>query len=200
MWILDRNGLMLGVSTEYNVNIDLIFNWDIKQIYFGAFLTTFGISLRALSSAEFVVNLLSLSIKSQFIVAMVGQALAGCAQPFVLFTPTKVAEFWFPTSQRALATTITGMSNPIGIVLGNLISPLIVTHFSRIPFLVWIFLTKTDQILPICVILKFAKSYHLLKRERTKVSPFGIFSENVHLMTLFILIFVFHLSSILFRV
>ena len=67
---------------------------------------------------------------------MVGQALAGCAQPFVLFTPTKVAEFWFPTTQRAFATTVTGMSNPIGIVLGNLISPLIVTNHQKIPLLV----------------------------------------------------------------
>lgn len=108
------------------------------QIYSGALLTAIGVSIRALSSVSFVVNLLSLSIKSQFVIAIIGQIIAGCAQPFVLFTPTKVAEFWFPSSQRALATTITGMANPAGIVLGNLISPMIVTNYQRIPFLVFI--------------------------------------------------------------
>lgn len=91
-----------------------------------------------------MVDLLSLSIKSQFVIAIIGQIIAGCAQPFVLFTPTKVAEFWFPSSQRAFATTVTGMANPAGIVLGNLISPMIVTNYQRIPFLVFIKLLDSN--------------------------------------------------------
>ncbi|CAG2165889.1 unnamed protein product [Oppiella nova] len=120
IWIVDRNGLMLG-------------------IYLGSILNALGISLRALSSADFIVNSLTLSKRSQFIVAIVGQMIAGLAQPFVLFSPTKVAELWFSTNQRAFATTITGMSNPMGIVLGTIISPLIVTTSNKIPLLsiVW---------------------------------------------------------------
>ncbi|CAG2119334.1 unnamed protein product, partial [Medioppia subpectinata] len=116
IWIVDRNGLMLG-------------------IYLGAILNAFGITLRTLSSAQFVVNSLSLSLRMQYIIAIVGQMIAGLGQPFVLFSPTKVAELWFPTNQRALATTITGMSNPMGIVLGTIISPIIVTDFHKIPTL-----------------------------------------------------------------
>jgi len=54
-----------------------------------------------------------------------------------------VAELWFPSNQRVLATTITGMANPLGIVLGNLLSPMIAPDYKSIPFLVVIqFLLK----------------------------------------------------------
>lgn len=96
------------------------------QIYAGSILTTAGSLIKTISSMQFFVNLFSLSLNSQFIIALSGQIIAGCAQPFVLFTPTKVAEYWFPENQRALATTISGMANPVGLVLGNLIPPLIV--------------------------------------------------------------------------
>ena len=102
----------------------------------GSVLTAVGIVVRALSSASFVLQWLQLSLDYQYMIAIIGQALAGCAQPFVLFIPTKVAELWFPTNQRALATAMAGMSNPIGIVLGNIISPLIVKDYHKLPFLV----------------------------------------------------------------
>lgn len=38
-----------------------------------------------------------------------GQVLAACAQPFVLFTPTKVSTLWFPSSERAVANMLASM-------------------------------------------------------------------------------------------
>jgi len=44
-----------------------------------------------------------------------------------MFLPTKVAAAWFPENQRALATTIGIMSNPLGVLMANVMSPLIVS-------------------------------------------------------------------------
>ena len=38
-----------------------------------------------------------------------GQILAACAQPFVLFTPTKVSTLWFPSNERAVANMLASM-------------------------------------------------------------------------------------------
>uniref|UniRef100_A0A915M9V6 Uncharacterized protein n=1 Tax=Meloidogyne javanica TaxID=6303 RepID=A0A915M9V6_MELJA len=62
----------------------------------------------------------------RFPVGISGQAIAALAYPFIMFLPTKVAAAWFPDNQRTLATTIGVMSNPLGVLLANLISPMIV--------------------------------------------------------------------------
>ncbi|KAM8961882.1 solute carrier family 49 member A3 [Pelodytes ibericus] len=66
----------------------------------------------------------------------VGQCLCAIAQPLVLFVPAKLAAVWFPEHQRATANMIASMSNPIGILLANLLSPAIVTKEQHIPILV----------------------------------------------------------------
>jgi FLVCR family MFS transporter 7 len=59
----------------------------------------------------------------RFPVGITGQAISAIAYPFIMFLPTKVAAAWFPDNQRALATTVGIMSNPLGVLMANLISP-----------------------------------------------------------------------------
>uniref|UniRef100_A0A914CFE4 Major facilitator superfamily (MFS) profile domain-containing protein n=1 Tax=Acrobeloides nanus TaxID=290746 RepID=A0A914CFE4_9BILA len=77
-----------------------------------------------------LIRLLSsfLPVASRFPVGITGQAIAAVAYPFIMILPTKVAGSWFPDNQRTLATTIGIMSNPLGVILANVISPQIVSH------------------------------------------------------------------------
>lgn len=67
----------------------------------------------------------SLLIPSRFPTVMVGQTLSALAQPLIIFAPTKLAALWFPDHQRATANMIASMSNPLGILLANILSPVI---------------------------------------------------------------------------
>nr|CAD2145073.1 unnamed protein product [Meloidogyne enterolobii] len=71
----------------------------------------------------------------RFPVGISGQAIAALAYPFIMFLPTKVAAAWFPDNQRTLATTIGVMSNPLGVLLANLISPMIVGSCEHVKIL-----------------------------------------------------------------
>uniref|UniRef100_W5MTM4 Solute carrier family 49 member 3 n=2 Tax=Lepisosteus oculatus TaxID=7918 RepID=W5MTM4_LEPOC len=70
---------------------------------------------------------------------MGGQSLCALAQPLVIFSPTKMAALWFPEHQRATANMLASMSNPLGILLANIISPLIVKDKNEIPLLLGIY-------------------------------------------------------------
>ena len=67
------------------------------------------------------------------------QAMTGIACPFISCIPTKVSQLWFGEEQRTLATILVGMSNPMGLVLGSAVTPLIVTAPDRVPIMniVW---------------------------------------------------------------
>ncbi|XP_034740069.1 solute carrier family 49 member A3 isoform X1 [Etheostoma cragini] len=73
--------------------------------------------------------------KIQYPVVMLGQTLGAIAQPLIIFTPTKLAALWFPDHQRATANMIASMSNPLGILLANIISPMMVKTPTQIPTL-----------------------------------------------------------------
>lgn len=62
----------------------------------------------------------------RFPVTFAGQVLASVAQPFVMFIPTKLAAYWFPENQRAIANTLASMSNPLGIAAMYSLSPVFV--------------------------------------------------------------------------
>lgn len=68
-------------------------------------------------------------------VVMLGQTFGALAQPLIIFTPTKLAALWFPDHQRATANMIASMSNPLGLLLANIISPLMVERSAQIPVL-----------------------------------------------------------------
>ncbi|KAG2466516.1 S49A3 protein, partial [Polypterus senegalus] len=72
-------------------------------------------------------------------VLMVGQTISALAQPLVLFSPTKLAALWFPEHQRATANMLASMSNPLGVLLANILSPIIVKEVSDIPTLLVIY-------------------------------------------------------------
>jgi len=44
-----------------------------------------------------------------FVIALIGQAFTAIAQPFFLYSPTKLSFMWFSEQQRAVATMITSM-------------------------------------------------------------------------------------------
>ncbi len=49
------------------------------------------------------------------------QVLCGLGQPFFTNAPAKLATEWFGVKQRAVATTVGAMFNPIGIALGQVL-------------------------------------------------------------------------------
>jgi FLVCR family MFS transporter 7 len=70
-----------------------------------------------------------------FPVGITGQAIAGIAYPFIMFLPTKVAAAWFASNERAKATTIGVMSNPLGVLLANLLAPILVQEPNHVLYL-----------------------------------------------------------------
>ncbi|KAE8632351.1 hypothetical protein XENTR_v10001523 [Xenopus tropicalis] len=68
-----------------------------------------------------------------------GQSLCAIAQPLVLFVPAKLASVWFPEHQRATANMIASMSNPLGVLLANIISPSVVTKEEYIAHMLGIY-------------------------------------------------------------
>jgi len=76
-----------------------------------------------------------LSSDTKFYLALIGQALTGVACPFISCVPTKISQHWFSDEQRALATILLGMSNPIGIVMGQLFTPLLVQDEADVPLM-----------------------------------------------------------------
>uniref|UniRef100_A0A8C8E1P6 Solute carrier family 49 member 3 n=1 Tax=Oryzias sinensis TaxID=183150 RepID=A0A8C8E1P6_9TELE len=97
----------------------------------GSWLNMLGAMLRLVGQPYAV------SDDMRFLVVMLGQTLCALAQPLIIFTPTKVAALWFPDHQRATANMIASMSNPLGILLANVISPLIAKSSAEIPMLAY---------------------------------------------------------------
>ncbi|KAL8587046.1 hypothetical protein ACOMHN_023436 [Nucella lapillus] len=102
------------------------------SIILSAWLNLIGSGLRNLTTFDFV------SPATKYPVLLCGQFLAACAQPFIMFVPTKLAALWFPDTQRALANTLASMANPLGIMIANIISPAIVKSTSDLPIVLWV--------------------------------------------------------------
>ncbi|KAF2356546.1 Major facilitator superfamily [Trinorchestia longiramus] len=97
-------------------------------IHVGAVLNSVGSVVKALGTSSFVGD-----SNTQFAVSLTGQSISAMAQSFLLFIPTKVSQIWFPEQQRTISTTIISMSNPLGIVLGEIVTPAIVKNPEDIP-------------------------------------------------------------------
>eukprot|EP01119_Soliformovum_irregulare_P011933 TRINITY_DN3057_c0_g2_i1.p1 TRINITY_DN3057_c0_g2~~TRINITY_DN3057_c0_g2_i1.p1 ORF type:complete len:486 (+),score=149.16 TRINITY_DN3057_c0_g2_i1:29-1486(+) len=89
-----------------------------------------------------------------------GQAICGIGQPFLLSAAPKLAQNWFPDHQRALATTIASVANPLGTGLGFLLPPLLVSSPSDIPLMLLIEGVIVAVILIPCTILLKDKPEH----------------------------------------
>ena len=71
----------------------------------------------------------------QYWLAVIGQGITGVACPFISGVPTKISQHWFPDRQRTMATSLLGMSYPLGIVLGQGVTPSLVQLPSDIPYM-----------------------------------------------------------------
>ncbi|XP_067937928.1 solute carrier family 49 member A3-like [Watersipora subatra] len=87
----------------------------------GAWLNFVGAAIKLLSAYPGVIPPDTL-----IVVTFIGQSIAAIAQPYNMFATTKLAALWFPEEHRALANTIASMANPLGILVGSLLSPGIV--------------------------------------------------------------------------
>ncbi|XP_072260660.1 solute carrier family 49 member A3 [Pyxicephalus adspersus] len=114
-WFLDTLGLKYAV---------LLSSW----------LNMLGSIIRCLSMVPFMNNK-----QSPLIYLFVGQSLCAVAQPLILFVPTKLAAVWFSEHQRATANMIASMSNPFGIFLANLLSPIIASEVQYVPLVVGVY-------------------------------------------------------------
>nr|CAB3266290.1 major facilitator superfamily domain-containing protein 7-a-like [Phallusia mammillata] len=85
-----------------------------------AWLACIGSGIRIASVAD------GLSDDARIALLFVGQSLVALGQPFSMYAPAKTASTWFPEHQRALATTIAAVANPVGVVVAGLVSPLFV--------------------------------------------------------------------------
>ncbi|KAK6185219.1 hypothetical protein SNE40_007500 [Patella caerulea] len=102
------------------------------SIILAAWLNVIGALLRSLTTYTFIPS------DMKYPVLLTGQLIAACAQPFIMFCPTKLAAVWFPGSQRATANTIASMANPLGILLANIMSPKIVQTKADMPLMLWV--------------------------------------------------------------
>ncbi|XP_019410760.1 PREDICTED: major facilitator superfamily domain-containing protein 7 [Crocodylus porosus] len=103
-------------------------------IILSAWLNMIGCVIRAFSIMNYPRNGI---IGSFFLFA--GQSLCALAQPLIIFSPTKLAALWFPDHQRAIANTISSMSNPLGMLIANLVSPALVSEGKDIPIMLGIY-------------------------------------------------------------
>lgn len=89
----------------------------------GCILNTLGAWLRWLSTKSDSEERFG---EYSYVCLMIGQSLAGLAQPYFTNTPAKFAGEWFSLSQRDVATTLCAMLNPVGIAVGQVLPPLLV--------------------------------------------------------------------------
>ncbi|XP_025955135.2 solute carrier family 49 member A3 [Dromaius novaehollandiae] len=114
-WVLDSVGLRWAVTLS-------------------AWLNMTGSIIRMFSVLKF----LSLGSQSYWYL-FVGQCLCALAQPLVIFSPTKLAALWFPDHQRATANMVASMSNPLGILIANVLSPALVPEGKHIPLMLGVY-------------------------------------------------------------
>ena len=107
-------------------------------LHIGGLLTGFGGFLCFLSSLPYLADE-HMSADAKFYLALIGQALTGVACPFISCVPTKISQHWFNEKQRAVATILIGMANPLGIVLGQGVTPWLVRKPEDVPIMniVW---------------------------------------------------------------
>nr|XP_039250485.1 solute carrier family 49 member A3-like [Styela clava] len=85
-----------------------------------AWMAFIGAGLRICSTIETIPDEVRLAL------LFIGQVISGIVQPLAIYSAPKLAAIWFPSNQRSIATTASGMANPVGVVLTGIVSPLFV--------------------------------------------------------------------------
>ncbi|KAL0974260.1 hypothetical protein UPYG_G00217860 [Umbra pygmaea] len=135
--VADLSSQFLGVTMDQVNWLSLVFMVVAIPLSFGTtwVLDTLGLRVALVVGSglnmlgavlRFVATLRSIPGALVFPVMMGGQTICAFAQPLIIFTPTKLAALWFPEHQRATANTIASMSNPLGILAANILTPMIV--------------------------------------------------------------------------
>uniref|UniRef100_A0A2K5VKU7 Solute carrier family 49 member 3 n=1 Tax=Macaca fascicularis TaxID=9541 RepID=A0A2K5VKU7_MACFA len=88
--------------------------------------TILGAWLNFAGSVLRIVPCVVVGTQNPFAFLMGGQSLCALAQSLVIFSPAKVAALWFPEHQRATANMLTTISNPLGVLVANMLSPALV--------------------------------------------------------------------------
>lgn len=136
---LDQVNWLSLVYMVVAIPLSLISTWMLDTL--GLRLTLIlGSWLNMIGSVMRVVGVLSIVPEwALFPVVMTGQTLGAVAQPLVIFSPTKLAALWFPDHQRATANMIASMSNPLGLLFANVLSPLIISKTNNLFLLLLIY-------------------------------------------------------------
>uniref|UniRef100_A0A2K5JZD3 Major facilitator superfamily (MFS) profile domain-containing protein n=1 Tax=Colobus angolensis palliatus TaxID=336983 RepID=A0A2K5JZD3_COLAP len=88
--------------------------------------TILGAWLNFAGSVLRIVPCAVIGTQNPFAFLMGGQSLCALAQSLVIFSPAKVAALWFPQHQRATANMLATISNPMGVLVANVLSPALV--------------------------------------------------------------------------
>lgn len=129
---LDQVNWLSLVYMVVAIPLSLISTWMLDTLglrltlILGSWLNMVGSVMRVVGVLSFVPGW------ALFPVVMAGQTLGAVAQPLVIFSPTKLAALWFPDHQRATANMIASMSNPLGLLFANILSPLIISKTSNL--------------------------------------------------------------------
>ncbi|XP_070648091.1 solute carrier family 49 member A3 isoform X3 [Bos indicus] len=122
IWVLDSVGLRRATTL-------------------GAFLNFWGSMIRSMPC-------MAVDIQDPFVFLLGGQTFCALAQTLVIFSPAKLAALWFPEHQRATANMIGTMSNALGILVANLLSPALVKTEEDIPLMLT--RNKAYMVLAVC--------------------------------------------------
>ncbi|CAN9493201.1 unnamed protein product [Ophioblennius macclurei] len=145
--VADQTAHYLQVSVEKVNYLSLVFMVVAIPLSLGSswMLDSLGLRVTLISGSwlnmvgamiRFVSLLSGTSAAVRYGVVMLGQTLGAMAQPLMVFAPAKLAAVWFPDHQRATANMVASMANPLGILLANVVSPLVVRTPEQIPTLV----------------------------------------------------------------
>lgn len=109
-WVIDHRGIKTGLVIGSILNIT------------GAWL-------------RYIAVVSGMTPSGQYGLTMASQCISALGQPFFLNAPTKFAASWFTHRGRSTANTISTISNPVGIAVGQLIVPALAPTSEDIPLM-----------------------------------------------------------------
>jgi len=91
-------------------------------------LEKFGLAINFRAAALIIIvacwlRWLLMVLTNSFAFLLFGQGLVAISQPFIYNGISKIATRWFPDNERARATTFASLSDPLGIIVGMVLSP-----------------------------------------------------------------------------
>ncbi|CAK8680793.1 unnamed protein product [Clavelina lepadiformis] len=108
-------GIPCGIAATWLIDtIGLRFS-----IILSAWLNGVGCVIRVVSAID------GIAPSAKLPLVFTGQIVAAFAQPFVLFAPTKLSALWFKEDQRAISNMLATTGNPLGMMVANIISPIL---------------------------------------------------------------------------